>query len=599
MITKFTDDLNIIRSLPVTPTPNGGYTAESLMAKWDEAGLKTQSYLNNTLVPEIDAHFTTVDGSIDDMKTKLNNIVIGSNAEEIGAKLNNIVIFSDGTNASSLLQSNTTVRVPVGSFAVDIVMPDNSILEGYGDSSWIQGSITIGSNCIVRNLKIGYDNKPTLFQNGANNSKIINCTLTKGDSYGALYANDVKATNILFDRCIFDGATANGVKFVDKGTSSKHLENIEFHQCIFRNNNRMNFEIILRQDGTNNIVTGYRNINLIDCVFNGRTSLYSGQDTYINVSYDSNMLTDGSNFAGGYSTIKGCTFNDGMYVLEMAGAIKMNIHNNSINGGVTKCISTSQINNYSNKTLFTDNYISTSAEAQFQGKDNIITGNIFNCGARIVMNNCSNNEFSSNNCVCLGAAVLDLESSYENRIVNNVLDNSANTANSAPIRFLYAASINNVVYNNRIVKGTGGVYISEQSSASGNKNYNNFSNKGYMRIAGQDNEKTSRRISGAGNFIYMFTNLNTTGQSYLHVKIKWVGRLNNGPAGGEITVLFGTYDSKTASPTIIQSGTAVTLTTGTDGSGNPTFTIASAASSVSDYIGEVELMGTNLAGWGF
>lgn len=50
-IEKFTDDLNIISALDDEPNDVGGLTAQELKAKFDEAGLTIQKYINETLLP--------------------------------------------------------------------------------------------------------------------------------------------------------------------------------------------------------------------------------------------------------------------------------------------------------------------------------------------------------------------------------------------------------------------------------------------------------------------------------------------------------------------------------------------------------------------
>lgn len=54
-ISKMTDDLNIIQALSDLPNSEDGLSADDLKKKFDESGLTIQEYLNNTLIPEIDA----------------------------------------------------------------------------------------------------------------------------------------------------------------------------------------------------------------------------------------------------------------------------------------------------------------------------------------------------------------------------------------------------------------------------------------------------------------------------------------------------------------------------------------------------------------
>lgn len=52
-ILPFAADLNIIQALDDEPNDVGGLTAAELKAKFDEAGLKTQKYINESLIPQV------------------------------------------------------------------------------------------------------------------------------------------------------------------------------------------------------------------------------------------------------------------------------------------------------------------------------------------------------------------------------------------------------------------------------------------------------------------------------------------------------------------------------------------------------------------
>lgn len=60
-LTKFEKDMVIIQKLDDEPNDVGGLTAAELKAKFDEGGEAIKSYLNETLVPELDGGF---DGSV-------------------------------------------------------------------------------------------------------------------------------------------------------------------------------------------------------------------------------------------------------------------------------------------------------------------------------------------------------------------------------------------------------------------------------------------------------------------------------------------------------------------------------------------------------
>lgn len=52
-IRKLTEDLAIIQKLDDEPNDVGGLTAAELKAKFDEAGLNIQKYINDSLIPDI------------------------------------------------------------------------------------------------------------------------------------------------------------------------------------------------------------------------------------------------------------------------------------------------------------------------------------------------------------------------------------------------------------------------------------------------------------------------------------------------------------------------------------------------------------------
>lgn len=61
-LTKSTDDMNIIQPLDNEPNDIGGLSPDALKAKFDEAGNKLKIFINDSLIPEVDAKFTDVEG---------------------------------------------------------------------------------------------------------------------------------------------------------------------------------------------------------------------------------------------------------------------------------------------------------------------------------------------------------------------------------------------------------------------------------------------------------------------------------------------------------------------------------------------------------
>lgn len=88
-ISKMTEDLNIIRGLSDLPNSEDGLSADDLKKKFDESGLTIQEYLNNTLVPQIDAmhipfsgtpaiEADTVQSAIENVQTQVKDAASGT-----------------------------------------------------------------------------------------------------------------------------------------------------------------------------------------------------------------------------------------------------------------------------------------------------------------------------------------------------------------------------------------------------------------------------------------------------------------------------------------------------------------------------------------
>ena len=221
--------------------------------------------------------------------------------------------------------SGGTVRLSPRNYLItSVVIPAGVTLEGAGmGRSALLGFVTISTNAIVRDLRIGADGQRSTFTGGATGATVERVHFKGGSGSANFYLNDSKATDCTFSDCLFTDNVngGNGVQIVDKGTALKHYENIVFKRCTFRNNARMNFECIQRNDGAPYpVVSGYARIDLLDCVFE-----VSGS---INVSYDSELLTDLSARSSGYSRVSRCRITGGNYGLELAGAICMHISDN-------------------------------------------------------------------------------------------------------------------------------------------------------------------------------------------------------------------------------------------------------------------------------
>ena len=85
---KFTEDLNIIRSLPDNPA----LTSDDFRSKFDEAGKKIKEYLNNIVIPEVESkageeELNQLKGRIDESLEELEGNV-NSTIEELTSSVN-------------------------------------------------------------------------------------------------------------------------------------------------------------------------------------------------------------------------------------------------------------------------------------------------------------------------------------------------------------------------------------------------------------------------------------------------------------------------------------------------------------------------------
>jgi len=205
--------------------------------------------------------------------------------------------FSDDTaafKAACSAAGGGTVYVPAGVYKIStFTIPDGIGMAGEGmDASIVAGTFLYSSNDAFTGLQIGADGVSLKSLKDANNSNVHDtqfksCRFVGGPA--AISFVDRRASNIIFSDCVIQpnlAQSGDGVTIVERGTATMHFENIEFIGCHFMGASMFNFECIQRDphDGYP-VITGYRNINLIDCVFEPS----AGQS----ISYDSNSLING------------------------------------------------------------------------------------------------------------------------------------------------------------------------------------------------------------------------------------------------------------------------------------------------------------------
>lgn len=358
---------------------------------------------------------------------------------------------SDTTNCTAALTaaapSKGIVFFPTGTYIADLSIPDGVTVIGAGrNSSWIKGQISsIGSHNVFRDIKIG--NTGVRYYWSANVTDVLfdNCWLFGGNYEALIYMNDNSFSNIRFVDCEISGNTqgADGVILVDRGYAARHIENITFTRCWFHDNDRMNFECIIRADGVIPITMGYRNCSLYDCIMD---KAVTGTTNEINVSYDGGPLSDNSVRSSGYSTVRGCTITGGLAGLELAGATDMLIEGNTITGTTNEAVSMSQYGTATrevNTARFVGNNIINSTVV-LAGNGITFSGNTIKGTLRLTGSSYSS--VCGNTISTTGTTTIVLWDSGYNTIMGNNL--YGNTSYAFLVQ--YSASINNIIIGNFI-----------------------------------------------------------------------------------------------------------------------------------------------------
>lgn len=339
-------------------------------------------------------------------------------------------------------------------YKLDTQLNLNCNTVGRGNTnSIIDGSIAVNSNVVLSDFRVGRAGLSSGFVNNADNVVIERVHFKHGSGYGNLYLNDSKATNIKFVDCIFSDNTSlgNGVKIVDKGTAAKHYENIRFVRCHFYNNDRMNYEVIGRNDVGFPVTSGYKNISLYKCIFD--PSGVGAADTDINVSYDSTFFDgDVVNHSSGYSTVSECIIRGGSYGLELAGAVQMQVRANDIRDTTSFLLSTSQYtateivrNRIEGNTFISE---LAAGDVVVQGGKSLFEGNYVKTGGRLRYNTA--NAFDTltigNYVECTGVTAISIEGGNHLNFIGNHIYGGSNQS----VLNIGAGSIMNLFIGNHI-----------------------------------------------------------------------------------------------------------------------------------------------------
>lgn len=142
-VSTFTTDLNIIAALDDEPNDAAGLTASQAKAKFDEAGLTLQSYLNDTMIPELDAVHLPYDYTVSGgqtLKEAVEELTAGvmPDGSVTPAKLSGDIYTND-----DICTTATKALYGLGSEAV----PDDVLIKLAGARQWnlLQSYTTAGT----------------------------------------------------------------------------------------------------------------------------------------------------------------------------------------------------------------------------------------------------------------------------------------------------------------------------------------------------------------------------------------------------------------------------------------------------------------------
>lgn len=162
--TKLTDDLSQVSKLGNHPKTDNGLTTPGLKAWFDKAGEMIKSFLNNTLIPELEARFATLENWANIADEKINQFVAGSGflptsggtmtgSVNMGdQKITNLAApeaDTDGANkafvASAIAQANESVLEEAGALAESA--------KTYADSKYLSAVVTLAAESWVGNVQ--------------------------------------------------------------------------------------------------------------------------------------------------------------------------------------------------------------------------------------------------------------------------------------------------------------------------------------------------------------------------------------------------------------------------------------------------------------
>ncbi len=126
MLSKFLEDMKIIQALDDEPNDVGGLSAEELKAKFDEAGILLQTWINNTFIPALIAENlsfkTTTAIPASTIQAAIENVQSQIASTTLGAIPNNSITYQK--LADDIVKILTALRTELDTAKDDIVTLD-------------------------------------------------------------------------------------------------------------------------------------------------------------------------------------------------------------------------------------------------------------------------------------------------------------------------------------------------------------------------------------------------------------------------------------------------------------------------------------------
>jgi hypothetical protein len=166
-----------------------------------------------------------------------------------------------------------------------VAIPSGVTVQGAGmETSWLKGKVTYGSDCVVRDIKLGDAGYSVQHRNGAANTSFTRCRFRGGGgsstNAAVLLLGWVNSGHhFTFTDCQFErnvGTTTEGTNIVSLNNEAiaggVQVDYVTFERCHFGVDNGGANTVTPRAgiECTNRLtpaVKGYSNISVIDCVF--------------------------------------------------------------------------------------------------------------------------------------------------------------------------------------------------------------------------------------------------------------------------------------------------------------------------------------------